>query len=625
MDDTFLKKTGAPFPLGALFVDGGINFSLYAKPADKVYLQLWEAGEIYKEFSLERTGLIWHVWIPLNKSVTYTFKVVYSDFATPPLLDPYSRKLEVPTQWDSFTHYTPKSVATPNPPIPTFNYPKIPKEQLIIYEMHVRGFTQHPSSNVKYPGTFLGVIEKIPHLKKLGINAVKLLPIFEFNECEVSTIDPITGKHLVNYWGYSPVHYFCAMRRYAVNDPIEEFRQMVHALHVAGIEVILDVVYNHTAEGNEHGPTYHFKGLSKDSYYILDENGRFHNFSGCGNSVSANHPVMYQLILESLRYWTWEMGVDGFRFDLTSLMTRAENGTPLEYPGIIQAIAQDPLLADVKIFAEAWDAAGLYQVGKFAKWNNAWTEWNGRYRDHVRQFIKGIPGLKGDFATRICGSQDLYHEGSPLNSLNFITAHDGFTLNDLVSYNKKHNLANGENDCDGNSFNDSWNCGTEGPTTKPSIEALRLSQMKNFIVALLTSAGVPMITSGDEYAQSKDGNNNTWCQDNTLNWIDWDAMNESSLPEFFQLMIELRKLHFQRSSFYNSNDIIWHGKHLNNPQWNEDDFCIAFEIPQQNIYCCYNTGPLPIHFEMPPGNWLLLVQTGPNQGSPHSCSILRKQ
>lgn len=621
MDDLFSTNSGFPFPYGASFTEGGINFAVYAKPAEKVFLQIWEGKSLVLEVGMRQTGDVWHTWLKTDNSVTYTYSVVYNGVSTPRLVDPYARQLDVPEKWADFAHYSPRAVAIPSEPPPSFNHPQIPQENLVIYEMHVRGFTQDPTSQVEHPGTFLGVIEKIPHLLSLGINAVKLLPVFEFNECEVKVVNPLTGSPLLNYWGYSTVHFFCPMRRYAVKDPIKEFREMVRAFHQAGIEVILDVVYNHTAEGNEEGPTYHFKGLAKDSYYLMENETEYYNFSGCGNSVNANHPVAYELILQSLRYWRLHMGVDGFRFDLASLLTRGQNGMPLAHPALIEAIAQDPLLAGTKLFAEAWDAAGLYQLGQFAHWNPRWTEWNGKYRDHVREFIKGNPGLKGDFATRICGSEDLYETHSPLNSLNFITAHDGFTLRDLVSYNQKHNFANGENNADGSSFNDSWNCGVEGPTDDPAIEALRNRQMHNFIVALFVSAGIPMLTSGDDYTQTKLGNNNTWCQDNALNWLNWQTMAESEMPKFIHTMRDFRNRYFCKRKFYDRGEIIWHGRELYTPDWNSGDSFLAFEIPSEKIYCYFNASKNPSPLALPPGDWTCLVDTKPNDDNSYSCGI----
>ena len=623
----FSTKLGMPLPLGVLSCDGGFNFSLYAKPAEKVFLQIWKEDKVAFEVELSRTGDIWHIWIASDFDLTYTYSVVYENIRSDLLLDPYARQLDVPTAWGEFSSYIPKAIASKELSKRDFTscaplkYPQITKDELVIYEMHIRGFTQDPSSKVQFPGTYLGAIEKIPHLKRLGINAVKLLPVFEFNECEVKLKDPLTGKTLLNYWGYSPVHFFCPMRRYAISDPVKEFRQMVDAFHEAGIEIILDVVYNHTAEGNQEGPTHHFKALAKSSYYLLDESGDFYNYSGCGNSINANHPVTSQLILDSLRYWALEMGVDGFRFDLASLLTRGPNGAPLGFPSLINAIAEDPLLAGIKLFAEPWDAAGLYQVGNFPRWSPNWTEWNGVYRDHVRRFIKGSPGLKGDFATRITGSSDIYGAFSPLSSLNFITAHDGFSLHDLVSYNHKHNLSNGENNADGSSFNDSWNCGIEGHTNDPAIIELRQQQIKNFIIALLVSAGIPMITSGDEYGLTKDGNNNTWCQDNTLNWINWDKMESSPLPAFFEEMIQIRKRFFQKATFYPPEEIIWHGMDLKAPDWNKLDSFIAFEIPSKGIYCFFNASEAPAKFTLPTGSWEPLILSSSSPDAPYSCGI----
>ncbi len=378
---------------------------------------------------------------------------------------------------------------------------------MVIYEMHTRGFTHDPSSKVKQPGTFSAITEKIPYLKKLGVNTIELLPINEFNESEYPRKNPHTGKQLMNYWGYSTINFFSPMNRYAsgdnASDTIHEFKSMVKELHRNKIEVILDVVFNHTAEGNELGPTLSFRGLENNTYYMLNNDKQFLNFSGCGNTMNCNHPVVREMIHDCLRYWVTEMHVDGFRFDLASILGRDSDGTPLSSPPLLERIALDPLFAQTKLIAEAWDAAGLYQVGSFPSWG-VWAEWNGQYRDTIRCFIKGDKNLSATFATRLCGSSDMYANGrSPSHSINFTTSHDGFTLSDLVSYNHKHNIDNGENNNDGDNHNNSWTCGAEGPTKKRLIIALRERQKRNMHMALMLSQGIPMITMGDEYGHTK--------------------------------------------------------------------------------------------------------------------------
>ena len=427
----------------------------------------------------------------------------------------------------------------------------------IIYELHVRGFTRHPSSQVRCPGTFKGVTEKIPYLKRLGITAVELMPVTEFNENETTFVNPQTGERLKNFWGYSPLSFFAPKSGYSsdLEAPLNEFRDMVKALHRAGIEVILDIVYNHTAEGGADGPTTSFRGIDNTIYYLLDPWTRAYlNFSGCGNTCNCNHPIVRNLIMDALRWWVVDMHVDGFRFDLASILGRDANGQVLANPPVVEMIAEDPVLADTKIIAEAWDAAGLYQVGNFSP-HHRWAEWNGRFRDDVRAFMCGHPGMVPALATRIAGSSDLYqrHGRRPCNSINFITSHDGFTLADLVSYNEKHNLSNGENNRDGDNHNLSWNSGVEGPTTDKKILALRSRRIRTMAVILLLSQGVPMLVAGDEFGRSQQGNNNAWCQDNAISWLDWSlAEKNREQVRFFRKLIQLRKSHpiFRRDDFF---------------------------------------------------------------------------
>lgn len=423
----------------------------------------------------------------------------------------------------------------------------IPMEDLIIYEMHVRGFTKDASSGVAHPGTFHGIMEKIPYLKELGINAVELMPIFEFDEMRDHRV--IDGRELLDYWGYNTVSFFAPNTSYAsdreYNHVGTELKQLIKTLKENGIEVILDVVFNHTAEGNEDGPFFSFKGIDNNVYYMLTPDGNYYNFSGCGNTVNCNHPVVQQMIVECLRYWVTTYRVDGFRFDLASILGRNEDGTPMDKPPLLQTLAFDPILGDVKLIAEAWDAGGLYQVGNFPSWKR-WSEWNGKYRDDLRDFLKGGYWKAPEAALRISGSSDLYNpfERGTNASINFITCHDGFSLYDLYSYNHKHNEANGWNNTDGSDDNRSWNCGTEGDTKDPLILKLRYRMIKNAFAVLICSRGTPMFLSGDEFCDTRFGNNNPYCQDNLTSWLDWKLLDtHRDIFEFCKYMIHFRRNH----------------------------------------------------------------------------------
>ncbi|OGO55109.1 MAG: glycogen debranching enzyme GlgX, partial [Chloroflexi bacterium RBG_16_69_14] len=460
-------------------------------------------------------------------------------------------------------------------------------QDTIIYEMHVRGFTKSPTSGARHPGTYLGVIDKIPYLKKLGVTAVELLPVFEFDEDEISGTNPLTGQRLINYWGYSPISFFNPHEGYCVapdeGTHVKEFRDMVKALHKAGIEVILDVVFNHTGEGNHEGPTISFRGLDNSIYYHLEPYDKqfYTNLSGCGNTFNCNVPLVEKFIAECLLYWVREMHVDGFRFDLASILSRGPDGRPMDDPPVLWHIELDNELAETKIIAEAWDAGGLYQVGYFPGFR--WAEWNGRFRDDVRRFVKGDKGLIGKVAARIGGSADIYQDDGelPINSVNFITAHDGFTLNDLVSYNWKHNEANGEGNRDGTDDNLSWNGGAEGDTDDPEIVALRARQVRNFLTILMLSQGVPMMVMGDEARQTQFGNNNAYCQDNEITWFDWARAEEhDDLVRFTGELIAFRKDHstLRRARFFTGElnarglaDISWHGCRTFSPGWDDPE------------------------------------------------------
>jgi glycogen operon protein len=468
----------------------------------------------------------------------------------------------------------------------------VPLTDSIIYELHVKGFTCHPNSGVSKPGTYLGLTEKIPYLKELGVTAVELLPVNEFEELEEPRFNPLTGERLVNFWGYQTISFFAPKAAYAsdkrLGRQVWEFQEMVRRFHEAGIEVILDVVFNHTAEGNEGGSTVSFRGLDNKTYYLLDEEtGQYKNYSGVGNTMNCNHPVVRRMILDCLRYWVTEMHVDGFRFDLASILGRGRNGEVLANPPLLELIAADPILADTKIIAEAWDAAGLYQVGTFPSWGR-WAEWNGKFRDEVRRFVKGDNGQVRNLARRLIGSPDLYRTSArtPGHSINFVTCHDGFTMHDLVSYNEKHNEANGESNRDGGNQNWSWNCGVEGETDDPNILGLRQRQFKNHAALLLASQGVPMILAGDEFGRTQGGNNNTYCQDNEIGWVDWSLLEKNrDLFRFFRLMIAFRKHHrsLRCDEFIDVHGpdgarVHWHGVNLHEPDWAHHSHTLAMHI-----------------------------------------------
>lgn len=630
-------SSGKPYPFGASYFQDGFNFAVVAKDVQKLSLCLFDKHNPEKplmEYELNpeinKTGDVWHIHVKsIPPATIYGYRIFSKSLPNTPhlLLDPYAKLVVSHSTWNDRvnTPYHPLGRVTQES---TFDwqedkFPRIPKKDLIIYEMHIRGFTQDSSSQAQFPGTFLGVIEKIPYLKELGINAVEIMPMHEFNEKENNHINPKTKEKLCNYFGYSTVNFFSPMMRYAHqttdDQPIVEFKTMVRELHKNGIEVILDVVYNHTFEGNREGPILSFRGLDSHAYYMINEKGQYLNFSGCGNTVNTNHPITRELILESLRYWVTEMHVDGFRFDLASIFTRSENGTPLPNAPIVEAISLDPILSETTLIAEAWDAAGLYQVGGFYP-GDRWSEWNGKYRDVVRRFIKGTAGEKKAFATAISGSQDLYGWGrAPTCSINFVTAHDGFSLADLVTYNDKHNEDNGENNRDGFDHNDSWNCGIEGHSTNKKIVFLRERQIRNFHLALMISQGIPMILMGDEYAHTRNGNNNTWCQDNALNWFLWDKLEaRSDFNRFFRSLIQFRKENPQlgRDTFLIEKDITWHGLNPQNPDWENDNRFIAFSLRAPNaneIYIAFNANHLPLTITIPDAgegkHWQWVVNT----------------
>ncbi len=608
----FRTRPGQRHPPGASVDDDGINFCIFSRHATVVELLLYEKPDSTKPFQqitldkkINRSFFFWHVYVEgLNGPVSYTWRVngprdsylagLRFDH-NKELLDPWAKAV-TNVFWDRKANSDPNK--SKNPAMRAMVQNGTPydwegdqplhqtAEDEIIYEMHVGGFTRHPSAEVKHPGTFYGIIEKIPYLKELGITAVELLPVMAFDEQDVP--ESVSKKGLFNYWGYSTHSFFCPHPGYcpspATGKHGEAFKNMVKALHRAGISVILDVVYNHTAEGGHDGPTINFKGFMNRAFYHLEEHDptRYKNFSGCGNTVNCNHPFVARFILESLEYWVKEFHVDGFRFDLASILARGEDGAPMYHAPIVWNIEFSDILVGTRLIAEAWDAGGLYQVGGFQGYR--WAEWNGRYRDIIRQFVGGKKGIVGEFATRLTGSSDLYQHADrlPATSINFITCHDGFTLNDLVSFEKKHNQANGEENRDGDNHNFSFNCGVEGETRNNQILSLRRQQAKNCIAILMLSQGVPMLLAGDEILRSQQGNNNCYCQDNELSWFDWTLLEKNSdMFSFTREMIHFRKRHpcLRRKHFFSGSqkplhvfpDISWHGKELHQPLWSDKD------------------------------------------------------
>jgi glycogen operon protein len=658
-------RPGKPFPFGASLVPGGVNFSIYSSHATAAWLVLFEKGETHPLVEIPfpdqfRIGNVYSMIVfDLDiENIEYGYRM---DGPFDPwqghrfdrskiLMDPYARAIGgrdvwgEPPDWLNIYQHRARLV------FDDFDWGddrpvEIPMEDLVIYETHVRGFTRHPSSAVKFPGTFAGIRQKIPYLKDLGINCIELMPIYEFDEFENSRTHPDTGELLVNYWGYSTVGFFAPKAGYAATGKmgmqVDELKAMVKELHRNGIEIILDVVFNHTAEGNENGPTISFRGLDNQVYYMLTPEGYYFNFSGTGNTLNCNNPVVRNMVLDCLRYWAAEYHIDGFRFDLASILGRDPWGAPLANPPLLETLAFDPILAKCKLIAEAWDAGGLYQVGSFPAYGR-WAEWNGKYRDAIRRFIKGEPGLAGDMAQRLQGSPDLYATRGPTASINFITAHDGFTLNDLVSYDHKHNEANGEGNRDGADDNHSWNCGWEGPVDDPGINALRRKQMENAIAILMVSQGVPMILMGDEVARTQWGNNNAYCHDNELSWFDWNQVAQNAnLFYFFKNCIAFRKAHpALRNRWFLANqdrvgsgyaDITWHGLNAWEADFSPSSRVLAFMLdgknarggaqPDETIYVAMNMHWESHWFNLPPlpdgSRWHICANTGAQDG-PHS-------
>ncbi len=631
--------SGTSAPLGATVLPGGVNFSIFSRHAVMLELLLFDSENAAQPSRIipldtikHRTHHYWHAFVPnLRPGQVYAYRAhgVFDpdrgSWFDPSkiLLDPYGLVVVLPETYDRWAAARSgdnaavamkSAVADPNRYDWQGDLPlRRPFAESVIYELHVHGFTRHASSGVPVEkrGTYAGLIEKIPYLKDLGVTAVELLPIFQFD-----AQDCPPGK--TNYWGYAPVSFFAPHQAYSSQTGslavLDEFRDMVKALHRAGLEVILDVVFNHTAEGGRTGPTFSYRGLANDVYYILDEEkSRYADYTGCGNTLNANQPIVRRLIQDSLRYWVSQMHVDGFRFDLASILSRDEEGRPLANPPVLWDIESDPLLAGTKLIAEAWDAAGLYQVGSFI--GDRWQEWNGRFRDDVRSFLRGDNGTVSAVATRILGSPDIYghEEREAEQSINFVTCHDGFTLNDLVSYNHKHNEANGENNRDGSDNNLSWNCGAEGPDDDPIVEAIRNRQVKNFFVLELLAAGTPMLLMGDEVRRTQRGNNNAYCQDSDISWLDWSLLKQhSDIHRFVKGLIGFRQRRdvvtegaaLSLNQLLHRARIEWHGVELNRPDWSDHSHSLAFTLRSLRarflLHGILNAYWEPLSFELPP-------------------------
>jgi isoamylase len=636
---SYSTSVGQSFPIGPSYSPEGVNFCLFSKNAVLVELLFFDQVDditssvtFRLDPSFNKTYHYWHIFIHGVKiGQLYAYRI-HGNYAPEKghrfdsskiLLDPYSKVVSIPNKYHrkALNKFgvadgnSPKSVIAD---LSSYDWegdfhPRIPFSRTVIYELHVGGFTKNPNSGVapEKRGTFAGLIEKIPYLVELGITAVELLPVFQFD-----VQDAPEGK--TNYWGYSPISFFAPHQEYSTDKEnplqvLDEFRDMVKALHRAGLEVILDVVYNHTSENHEEGPTYTFRGIDNSIYYILDQDkAKYKNFSGTGNTLNANQAIVRKMIISSLHFWVRDMHVDGFRFDLASILSRDEKGNPIENAPILWDIESDPILAGTKLIAEAWDASGLYQVGNFT--GDSWKEWNGRFRDDARSFLRGDKGKVGDFVTRLIGSPDMYESKNRESeqSINFVTCHDGFTLHDLVSYNIKHNFANGENNRDGHNDNLSWNCGVEGPTDDPEILDLRKRQIKNFFTVTLLSLGAPMILMGDEILHTQQGNNNAYCQDNELTWFNWDLVEKNAeIFRFVKILIKKRLLRETSQSNFNmslkelllQSKIDWHGIKLHRPDWSPSSLSIAMTILSLNgkmaMHYLINSYNQSLEFEIP--------------------------
>jgi len=661
---TFRTDPGSPLPLGATVTNDGVNFSIFSRHAVEITLVLFKGDRVepVTELALDpeknRTGDIWHIHVHgAHGGLHYAYRADGPQGAghrfqpKKLLLDPYARVITGTEQWGN-TNQRQRlcSIVSDDFDWEGDRPLKIPLPDTCIYELHVRGYTIHRSSGTSAPGTFQGLVEKIPYIKSLGVTAVELLPLFEFDEMEKKPTNPKTGGRLKNYWGYGAFEFFAPRAAYAANpengNQVKAFKELVKAFHREELEVILDVVFNHTAERDKEGPTISFRGLDNAVYYSLEPDTKAYiNISGCGNTLNCNHPVVGSLIIDCLRYWVVDMHVDGFRFDLATILARDDKGELLNGPSLIDDIEKDPILSDIKIIAEAWDM-GAHLVGHFP---GRWIEWNSFFKDDVRRFARGDKGTVSALATRIAGSSDLFQAAgrSPLNGVNYITCHDGFTLNDLVSYEKKYNEENGEKSRDGTDNNLSSNCGVEGPTDDPAVLVLRRCRMKTCLTLLMVSQGIPMVMAGDEFGRTQNGNNNAYCQDNETSWVNWVlAEKNADILRFFRMILSLRNRHsaFRRSGFLTGKplfeegppDISWHGLNKNKPDWSDGSRTLAFFIngtesapnadrqglersekgePLDNDFFVIVNGDQTEHtFSLPnPANdtrWLRLVDTG---------------
>ncbi|MEO1496069.1 MAG: glycogen debranching protein GlgX [Planctomycetota bacterium] len=639
-----------PLPYGAVLRDDGVQFVVFSKNATAMRILLYRGvddAEPHRLIELnpetDRWGDIWSAFVPELKAGTlYHFQ---ADGPFEPerghRFDPHARLID-PFAKALAGKYLPGTDGVVRPPKCVVvddhfdwggdRHLRRPLAESVIYEMHVRGFTNSPTSGADSPGTYLGVIEKIPYLKSLGVTAVELMPVHEFPTNESNG----TTTKRANYWGYDPMAFFAPHRGYAQGEEpgaqVREFKEMVRELHAAGIEVILDVVFNHTSEGNDQGPTFSFKGLENSVYYMLNGDGSYKNYSGCGNTVNSNHPIVREMIFHCLRHWVYNYHIDGFRFDLASILSRNRNGEIVPNPPLVEYIGEDPMLSDTKIIAEAWDAAGAYQVGSFA--TRRWAEWNGAYRDNVRRYWRGDLGMTGPMATRLAGSSDLYQSSGrqPYHSINFVTSHDGYTLNDLVSYERKHNLANGEDNRDGDNNNYSGNYGVEGPTRRVPIRTLRRRQAKNFMATLMLSQGVPMMVSGDEVLRTQRGNNNAYCQDNALSWFDWRlTQRNAEMYRFTKGVIDLRRRQptLRRADFLTGAphqpgdlpDVSWYGVGGDRIDWNHTFHSLTCllgstgieDSAARHVLIMMHSGGQPQTFQAPKSarreEWRLVIDT----------------
>ena len=635
----FKVDPGRPYRLGPVVTDSGVRFSIVSRFATRVWLCVYLAKEDTApawEFAFDRrqhrTGDVWTIFVEnMPQTVFYKYRM---DGPYAPdeghhfrpdiyLLDPYAKAfagnvhdgtIKCVTVADSY--YRAADLR-----------PRIPMNETVIYEVHVRGLTKHASAGAAHPGTYRGLIEKLPYLKDLGITALELLPVQEPGETRLGRCS-INGRgELTNYWGYNSIGFFAPMGSLASSaetcEHLAEFREMVEAVHRAGMEVILDVVFNHTSEGNERGPTLCFRGIINSIFYMLDENGSYLNYSGCGNTVNCNHPLVRDFILDSLRYWVSVMHIDGFRFDLASILGRDQEGNVIQNPPLVERIAEDPVLRDVKLIAEAWDAGGAYQVGSFG--DHRWAEWNGRYRDDVRRYWHGGAYTRAAFASRLMGSADVYEWAgrTPEHSVNFVTCHDGFTLRDLVSYTRKHNWDNGEGNRDGSNDNLSMNCGIEGETPVAWVNELRMRMQKNYLATLFLSLGVPMLLGGDEFGRTQGGNNNAYCQDNEISWLDWNLLDTyGELHRFCRGLIAFRKAQpaLTRTTYFHDRpedgqpQVRWFDERGDAIEWNAAPTQLAYLIaPEQNngiaLYIIFNNTEEGIPFRLPPGAWNVRINT----------------